>query len=58
MTRRDYVLLSEVCARHTLPHKFIVDLCNALYMQNGRFDTERFLIEIEKKRGAVNGKKD
>jgi hypothetical protein len=48
MTRRDYVLLSGVCARHSLPHDFIVDLCNALYMQNYNFDTEQFLKVIQK----------
>lgn len=53
MTRRDYVLLSEVCARHTLPHDFIVDLCNALYMQNYNFDTKQFLLSIQKEGNNV-----
>lgn len=48
MTRRDYVLLADVCARHELPHDFVVDLCNALYMQNYNFNTELFLKTIKK----------
>lgn len=49
MTKRDYMLLSDVLSRHELPRTFLVDLCNALYMQNYRFDTERFLRVIDNK---------
>lgn len=47
MTRRDYVLLTEVCKRHQLPHKFLIDLCNALYLQNNNFNSEVFMRNVE-----------
>lgn len=49
MTKRDYILLAKICARHKhqISKWFLVDLCNALYIQNQRFDTERFMSAVE-----------
>lgn len=43
MTRRDYVLLAKVCARHRLPYAFLLDLAIELGLRNSRFDREIFL---------------
>lgn len=43
MTKKDYILLAEVIKRHKVSHDFLVDLSNALYMDNDRFNTVKFL---------------
>lgn len=43
MTKKDYIKLAEVLKRHEVSNDFIVDLCNMLYMDNDKFNTQTFL---------------
>lgn len=43
MTKRDYVLIADVCSRFILPTQFLEALCDALEEQNSRFDRDRFM---------------
>jgi hypothetical protein len=43
MTKRDYILLADVCSRFILPTQFLEALCDALENQNSRFDRDRFM---------------
>lgn len=50
MTKKDYILIEGIIARHNkadILHDFVVDLSNALYMNNDRFDTRKFLKACE-----------
>ena len=48
MTKRDYLLLEEVCKRHDLPWDFLLDLANTLHEQNPRLNQRVFLTETLK----------
>lgn len=51
MTKKDYVKIGNVLKRHNINYKtnqdLIVDLCNAFYMDNYNFDTNRFIDYLE-----------
>lgn len=43
MTRKDYVLLAQVCSRFKLPHRFLLVLAHELKHHNKAFDIDRFM---------------